>query len=251
MLILQKEVKHGWSTFALSASFLIYAGIARAGVESPHSQSLTSDDIFKIAITLGAIFIAQALIPAARSYYERFSERRTFRIYLYVHAKNTKASYGKECSVQMAQRLIEERELPGWLDVLASSGLGAPQQLIDMHVALTRAEQSATDDDTERYYPYLSYFGVPGSPLEMNSPLWKSSDRISRRASSYLITELQIATSISAQYEPDYLDLMRKGGVNQRQRWCAAGRGILLDMAEHYVATIRLLRELESTIKKL
>ena len=263
ILLIRKEVNHGWPTFTLSTSILLCASAPSAGAPLPISApqtvplselAFTSSDITRLIIAIGSILIVQTLIPAVRHYYERRSERKTFRIYLYAHAKNTKASYGVECSVVMARQIlgVGDSEVPPWLAVLDHAGLGAPRELISMHEALNKAEQCAAnnEDSDNRYFPYLSYFGVSGSPLELKSPLWKSSDTISRRASSYFITEVQIATSIKAQYESDFLDLMRKGGESQRRRWCEAGKNVLLDMAEHYVATIRLLDELKNTIRR-
>lgn len=246
----KKRKSYGWSAYTLIPVLSAISTVALANTS--HVQPvITSGDIYKIAITLGAILIAQALIPTIKNFFENRKEQKTFRIYLYAHVLNAIESYDREISVSMAIRHMELDVIPDWVKALEDEGLGVPISLCDAHAAIKKASLQREDTPEEyRYIPYLLYLGTTGTPLEASSPLWKAGDSVSKKASTYLITEEQVVSSLSFQYSDQFIGLVKKGKKQQIERWCIGAQGVIGDMADHYIASIKLMRELKKELGK-
>ena len=250
MKSLKKRKSYGWPAYTLIPVLSAFSTATLAN--TAHVQPvITSGDIYKIAITLGAILIAQALIPTIKNFFEHRQEQKTFRIYLYAHVLNAIESYDREISVSMAITHMELAVMPDWVRVLEAEGLGVPESLCNAHAAIKKAStQGENTPEESRYIPYLLYLGTTGTPLEASSPLWKANDSVSKKASRYLITEEQVVSSLSFQYGDQFIGLVKKGNKEQIERWCNGAQGVIGDMAEHYVASIKLMRELKKELGK-
>ena len=95
----------------------------------------------RIAVTLGVILIAQALIPTIKNFFEHIKEQKTFRIYLYAHVLNAVESYDREISVSIAIRHMELTVMPDWIKVLETEGLRVPESLCNAHAAVKKLNE--------------------------------------------------------------------------------------------------------------
>ena len=236
---------HGWSTRSVSLIFapgLILGALPAFANQAESSPSPSSNELLvRIAIALGAILIAQAIIPVGKAYLQKRILRKTYRAYLRAHVDNALESFGGAGSTHFAEKndLAPYKE-SDWFTYLQKHDLGVPQIFSGVVSVIEKARAEP------EYIPSVSYFGIEGKQLGWSSPVWELNGPESGAAVQYFLTYDQIEQSLDYQYSGWYFELM-KGDPASRARWCQGLENVLYDMAQHYKA----VRDLKQVLDRL
>lgn len=234
-----RGTRHGRSTSSISA-LLAALSVSYAHAQTPTTPSATDTDLFlKIAIAIGSILIAQAIIPVIKAAYTKHALRKTYQAYLRTHVANTLESFQGAGSTRFAKQVLTPSETESdWFSYLEKHNLGIPTLFLAIIAVIEKAE------DSDSYIPSVSYPGTEGSALEPSSAIWQLKQHISGPAVTYFLTQRQVETTIDYQYSGWYFDLIKSTDKDTRARWCDGLRNILFDLAQHYHAAIKLQRAL-------
>lgn len=250
----KQEKPHGWPQNSLDKTMLLLllflsSTTAQAVTQSQAGNfSLKPSDILFRAITpLALLLIAHAIIPIVKAWLDRRSQKKSFLGYLRANVNSGLARYQQEISVDYAARHLGfddkyEEKWPEWLQLLKSHG-GVPKLLVQLHETMEKAMSDEAHE--EKYYPFLSYTGMPTADINHDHLMWGFDEKATDVISAYLVSQRQVVASVKEHYEPPFFKLIESDDKRHRLRWCNVGIGIGAEMAEHYLNALRLKHYLE------
>lgn len=129
-----------------------------------------------------------------------------------------------------------------WYKTLKELGLDIPEELLTIHKCLEKSQRSIHVDNS--YYPIISYTKMP-SEINHDHPIWKLTRQQTQIISTYLNTKNDIIHTINQLYSPPIVDWIKSSDIDLKKRWIRASRGLIDELAEHYIATDQLHTELD------
>ena len=128
---------------------------------------------------------------------------------------------------------------------LEKEGHGVPDILLTLCDAFDKAEASVHNE--KLYIPIITYSGMDNTELDHNHPVWTLKRDKTRLISDYLLSQRQIIDSTKAQHEKPLVELIHSDDPENHKRWIAAGRQMLGELVEHYIATQRLSKKINGS----
>ena len=242
---LLRKLHHARTTRTL---ILVVLCTAPSGCTVANSEFVELRYLWTAIAALTVAFIVHILIPLVRSFYDAHRSKQHYFSYLWVNVTHTLHHYGAEEAIPVSELSYPDRNITqdDWYLILKEAGLEPPSLLSHLADRLLVAEFDDAD-----YIPYITYVGFQTVVLDHEHPIWGLNAGV-KTISAFLATQAHCKAQIQYLYEKPFYNLITEPATTEEQakankhRWLNGAEAVMCDLAENYVAAVRLRNFLEA-----